>query len=225
MFEQIFNRLPSIIKKKIQLIVRDQLLEEWRIIDKKIPRVDLKMENIKECKIILSREILLELLPKHAIVAELGVASGDFTTCVMKICSPKKLHLIDLWGNARYNNDKMNLVGNKFKNEIEGGQVEINRGYSIEMAEIFDDDYFDWIYIDTDHSYDTTKKELERYCRKVKKEGIIAGHDFITGNRKTRIRYGVIEAVYEFCVNHNWGILYLTAENADNPSFAIKRIV
>ncbi len=37
-------------------------------------------------------------------------------------------------------------------------------------------------------------------------------------------RYGVIEAVYEFCSKYNWEILFLTTELETNPSFAIKKI-
>ena len=37
----------------------------------------------------------------------------------------------------------------------------------------FKDDYFDWIYIDTDHSYPTTIGELEAYAPKIKENGII----------------------------------------------------
>lgn len=39
------------------------------------------------------------------------------------------------------------------------------------------------------------------------------------------VRYGVIEAVYEFCAKYDWELLYITAENEGNPSFAIRRII
>ncbi|MEX0773138.1 MAG: class I SAM-dependent methyltransferase, partial [Balneolales bacterium] len=83
--------------------------------------------------------------------------------------------------------------------------------------------YFDWIYIDTDHSYETTRDELRLYASKVKQGGIIAGHDYVKGNWITTYRYGVIEAVHEFCVNNDWELIYLTAEPIENQSFAIRR--
>ena len=64
----------------------------------------------------------------------------------------------------------------------------------------FEDSTFDWIYIDTDHSYELTYKELRGYAPKVKPDGIIAGHDYSMGNWIDAYRYGVIEAVNEFCV-------------------------
>ena len=103
--------------------------------------------------------------------------------------------------------------------------LKINIGLSTEVVKDFNDNYFDLVYIDTSHSYKTTIEELELYSEKVKIDGVIAGHDYILGNWNGMIRYGVIEAVHEFCVKHNWEIMYLTTELNDNPSFAIRRIV
>jgi hypothetical protein len=72
--------------------------------------------------------------------------------------------------------------------------------------------------------YKTTTDELQSYHLKIKPNGIIAGHDFILGNWDGIVRYGVIEAVYEFCVKYNWEIIYLTTELYTNPSFAIRKI-
>ena len=33
-------------------------------------------------------------------------------------------------------------------------------GLSTELVHEFQDEYFDWIYIDTDHSFNVTKQEL-----------------------------------------------------------------
>ena len=74
------------------------------------------------------------------------------------------------------------------------------------------------------HSYDTTREELARYASKVKRDGIIAGHDYTTGNWNLLNRYGVIEAVHEFCVKYGWKLAYLTVESTENQSFSIKRI-
>ncbi len=86
------------------------------------------------------------------------------------------------------------------------------------------DSYFDWVYLDTDHSYSVTKQELDILKFKVKPGGIIAGHDYISYDFIGHTRYGVIEAVNEFCVNEQWEIIYLTAETNQYRSFAIRKI-
>lgn len=95
---------------------------------------------------------------------------------------------------------------------------------STDAAYDFPDNYFDWIYIDTDHTYETTRDELRLYAPKMKKGGIIAGHDYVHGNWISTFRYGVVEAVHEFCVQFGWEIIYLTIEPTENQSFAIRKI-
>ena len=58
----------------------------------------------------------------------------------------------------------------------------------------------------------------------MKKGGIIAGHDYIIGNWNDGHRYGVIEAVREFCLKYHWEMIYLTHELDDHPSFAIREM-
>ena len=162
---------------------------------------------------------------KTGVVAELGVDEGGFSQLILSINKPSKLHLVDFWGSKRYNQLKRKKVESLFQEGINNNGVEINIGLSTEVVKDFNDNYFDLVYIDTSHSYKTTIEELELYSEKVKIDGVIAGHDYILGNWNGMIRYGVIEAVHEFCVKHNWEIMYLTTELNDNPSFAIRRIV
>lgn len=218
------NTIPKILKRKLFEYYKQQFLSNLIIINDNIPGNEIKQANINNLKALLNREELLKLLPKNAIVAEVGVDKGFFSELIIKTTAPQRLHLIDCWSDTRYNSELKNLVEKKFEDQINEGTVKINIGKSTEVVHKFEDKYFDWIYIDTDHSYQLTKLELELYGKKVKDNGIIAGHDFIKGNWKSMYRYGVIEAVYEFCVNNNWEILFLTMENTTHPSFAIKKL-
>lgn len=192
-------------------------------VSQNIPKIELKGIHLNRAKLITNREALLEILPQNGVVAELGVDEGNFSDLILNLNKPKKLHLIDFWGSKRYSQKKRQNVEERFEENIRIGEIEINIGLSTTVVDNFADGYFDWIYIDTCHSYRTTIKELELYRLKVKDNGIIAGHDYIIGNWNGVIRYGVIEAVYEFCSKYNWEILYLTMELNTNPSFAIGR--
>ena len=193
-------------------------------ISSQIPKIELSKIHVNNTKLLTNRQELLSLLPKGGVVAELGVDMGDFSESILNITKPHKLHLIDTWGSKRYHQEKRRNVEKRFNEKIINSSVEINIGLSTQVVDDFQDTYFDWIYIDTTHSYKTTISELEAYRTKVKPNGYIAGHDFILGNWDGLVRYGVIEAVYEFCVKYNWELLFLTTEINDNPSFAIKRI-
>lgn len=215
---------PMYIKKILGKAIFQWVREKNRIESSKIPLFMIREETIQNTKLLLDRKQLLEHLPKYAVVAELGVDEGVFSKLILNICNPEKFHLIDYWGTEMYNQSKRKLVEEKFKGEIESGTVEINLGLSTDVGLKFKDNYFDWIYIDTDHSYQNTINELEIWKSKIKEGGVIAGHDFIVGYWDGLIRYGVIEAVYEFCSKYNWEILYLTMEIGFHPSFAIRRL-
>lgn len=192
--------------------------------EKKMPSVPLSREHMKNCELLLNRSEMLSKLKKGGKVAEIGVAQGDFSELILKITEPDSLHLIDVWNSRTYNEGLFKKVTSRFRELIDKGRIRIHRKLSIDASGDFEDDYFDWIYIDTTHSYDTTREELARYASKVKSDGIIAGHDYTMGNWNSLNRYGVIEAVHEFCVKYGWELAYLTVEPAENQSFAIRRI-
>ena len=216
MIKFLSKTVTNFIYKKI----KKKRINELKI----IPKIKIKNKHTKNGIILPAREDLLKLLTKKGVIAEIGVDEGLFTEKIISITKPKKMHLIDIYNSTRYGQNKILKVKKKFLRKIKAGSLEINRSLSIKAAKKFKDNYFDWIYIDTDHSYSTTIKELYAYESKIKPNGIIAGHDYVMGNWAKSLKYGVIEAVAEFCVKKNWKIIYLTADFTENNSFAIQRI-
>ena len=74
------------------------------------------------------------------------------------------------------------------------------------------------------HTYDDTLAELALCRLKVKDDGIIAGHDYAAGNVERGLRYGVVEAVNETCIEHDMELAYLTNESRRYLSFAIRKL-
>jgi hypothetical protein len=190
----------------------------------RIPNIPLLASHIDSCKMLPNRTELLKLLPQNGTVVEMGVANGDFSADILTYNRPKCLHLVDIWGSERYSSTLQNKVKNRFANQLEFGNVVINHNFSQDAVGHFPDHYFDWIYIDTTHSYAQTKLELELYAPKVKQGGIIAGHDYLLGNWTKSYKYGVMEAVHEFCVSYGYKFKYLTMDLSENQSFAIQKI-
>ena len=54
----------------------------------------------------------------------------------------------------------------------------IHRELSEITAPKFEDNYFDWVYIDGNHHYDYVKRDLELYTRKVRPRGFVCGDDY-----------------------------------------------
>lgn len=181
----------------------------------------LPRQHLDNITIHSDREGLLTSLPQEGTVAELGVDEGDFSETILSTTNPNQLFLVDVWGSERYGEEKYEKVKEKFESKDE---VSIIRERSEVAMEDFDDDFFDWVYIDTTHSYEQTSKELEISRRKVKEGGLIAGHDYCVGNASKGFLYGVISAVHEFCVRENWEITHLSLETHGHSSFALEKI-
>lgn len=229
MIKNIYKLFPKSLRTKVFETVADQVREyearRAEEIEDSLPHVELQEDHIKNLRVLIDRDALINYMPKQSIVAELGVAQGNFSEKILSITIPKELHLIDSWAHDhRYLELKDDII-NRFNQEIEDGRVFVHQGFSTTELAKFDDGYFDWIYIDTSHDYESTAKELEISRHKVKKDGIIAGHDYVTGHWRSNIRYGVIDAVHEFCLEHHWGMIYLTHESHRHISFAIQNIL
>ncbi len=188
------------------------------------PVIDLERKHVENLRALPDRQALLEVLPKQGVVAEIGVNRGDFSESILAVTAPSRLILIDIWASKRYHGGLYDLVRRRFAGQLASGQVEIIRALSFDGIGQCPDQSFDWVYLDTDHTYATTKRELALLAPKMKPDGIIAGHDYIIGNWNDGHRYGVIEAVHEFCRDHQWELVYLTHEMSVPPSFAIRRI-
>jgi hypothetical protein len=65
-------------------------------------------------------------------------------------------------------------------------------GDSALSASRYEDGSLDWVYIDADHRYEAVRRDILAWLPKVKKGGMIAGHDYAAYPT-----FGVIEAVTE----------------------------
>ena len=161
----------------------------------------------------MQRRRLLALLPKGATCAEIGSWRGDNAARILSSRRPRQLYLVDPWeyreeekyeqawfgGAAQAGQEDMDAIYesviDRFRSNIERGQVVVKRLRSVDAATSFPDDTLDWVYIDGDHSYEGVKDDLEAYYRTVKSGGFLAGDDYeSTGWWKD----GVKRAVDEF---------------------------
>ena len=214
------NLIPKFVKTKLNHYLVGVVAAQ----EAAMPVVPLAKKHLQHTLLLDDRTSFLELMPKNAVVAEVGVDKGGFSEQILQITNPQKLHLIDAWDTERYHDGLALGVQVKFRELIASGKIELHRGYSTDWLPKFPDQYFDWVYIDTNHSYETTAQELEICKNKVKPNGIIAGHDYTLGLPGHTFRYGVVEAVNEFCVKNDWELLYLTHEPHRLLSYALRKI-
>jgi predicted O-methyltransferase YrrM len=196
---------------------------ERRKIKSRMQKTQLGLEHTQKCTLLPDRLHLLDRMPKNASVAEIGVAFGDYSKEIIRRCMPKKLILIDSWGSDRYR-EGLKSIETEFDSLIKNNTVEVLMGQSTQVLADLEPGTFDWAYIDTNHTYDTTLAELELCERIVGKNGRISGHDFCTGNVVGAVPYGVVEAATRFCKENGWQFEYLTVESHGHFSFCLKKL-
>jgi hypothetical protein len=135
---------------------------------------------------------ILNNMPKEGIGIEIGVWQGGFSDLLLHWTQPKEMHLVDPFETvhdddhegAFYHGDDQNMdqayifVRSRFAREIADGRVILWRAKSQDIADQFEDNYFDWIYIDGDHSYEAVKRDLDLYLPKLKPGGWLVGDDY-----------------------------------------------
>ncbi len=163
-------------------------------------------------------------LPKDIMAIELGVFDGTFSQMILNLLAPFRLYLIDpfevnkeTYGDGMenittaYSTEKeFDHVSNKFAKEIKSDKVVIDKQYSYNAVKDYTDNCFDFIYIDASHIYKDVKKDLNDWLPKLKKGGLMCGHDYANISN-----FGVIQAVDEFCKEHNFEMILFNQNGAD----------
>lgn len=181
-----------------------------------------------EIKVFETREDMMMALGESLVIAEIGVFRGDFSKFIHKNLNPKELYLIDIFeghmGSGDKNGENMVFVQLetefvKLKNYFEKEQnVHIKKIKSFEFLRQIEKDFFDVIYVDADHEYNSVKQELDLALDKVKTNGFICGHDYVSPRFA-----GVVKAVNEFCEKNNLVLNYITKDKC--PSYCIRKTI
>lgn len=153
----------------------------------------------------MKRENLIDLFDTKKIkIAEIGVEYGGFTEQYFN--EESEIHLIDMWtteGNDYYFSTREGQVEEGYRKVLskysDKKNVKIIKMKSSEASINYPNDFFDWIYIDADHSYESVILDIKCWFPKLKKGGIISGHDFDPSPEDINYeKYGVKKAVEEF---------------------------
>ena len=169
---------------------------------------------------IAQRKDFLQHLPKNGVGVEIGVFKGEFSKDIVEVTKPKRFLLIDLWWKkfGEYYPDwgqytdfgklKTKDAFNEAKKNVSQSKNAclFQIGDSRNVLRQYENNYFDWAYLDSAHNYETTIEELNILKKKVKNSGVISGHDYHPS--KDSPHYGVVEAINEFCSKTQWELKY-----------------
>jgi hypothetical protein len=179
----------------------------WRRIAKNVLRCSYRLQQTY----IRSREELPFFLNACGLLgegAEIGVQTGYFSEVILRTWRGKRLYSIDPWRTfpqAGYQ-DAANVeqaTHDGFYDQTVtrlrrfGCRSQVLRTTSREAAARFTDGQLDFAYLDAQHHYAAVKEDIQLWAGKVRKGGMLAGHDYLDGVLDGSV-FGVKPAVDEF---------------------------
>jgi hypothetical protein len=171
--------------------------------------------ELRHSRLIPSRELILPLLPKGGVCAEVGTQTGYFAKLILSVLQPVKLHLFDI--------DFTPFDHVHFQPAIQQKIVQLHQGDSATRLSFLPDRYLDFIYIDADHSYASVVRDLEQAALKIKEGGWIVCNDYTVYSPLEGALYGVCRAVNEFCLQRGYEIRYLGLHRWGYHDVALKK--
>ena len=168
----------------------------------------IPQDLLDNCVVVKDRHLLIDRLPKNAVVAEVGVWKGEFSKQILALAVPKHLVLVDI---------DLSMARDALPGDFAGEMIE---ECSADAASRFKEEHFDWVYVDAGHDYSSVKKDIEAWASRVKAGGFLVFNDFAHIDPALG-RYGVHRAVSEFVVQNRWSVAYWALNTAGLYDIAI----
>lgn len=157
--------------------------------------------------------------------AEIGVEQGVYSKVLCE--AGLELYAVDAWSAYKgyrdhVNQKKLDGFYEKTKELLASYDCHIIKGFSMDVVKDFEDESLDFCYIDCNHEFSNVTNDIAEWGKKVRKGGIVSGHDFRLFGGKYGLNSCHVKYVVEAWVKAHNIELHVTKES--NPSwFYIKK--
>ena len=151
----------------------------------------------------------------YKIGAEVGVQRGRNAATMLDEIPGLMLYLIDPYRNhecAGQNWDEKFLrkVKRQTHKRLRGRNVKYLQTFSEDAIRYIEKESLDFVYIDGDHTYDFVMLDIILWSRKVRRGGIVSGHDYFYKNDRQGRLPKVTAAVNHYARIHRFDPWYIT---------------
>ena len=177
-----------------------------------------------------TREDLTVLLAELGfnIGAEIGVERGLYSESLLRVNPRLCLYLVDplkVYSGYREHVTQEKMDGffdeiharlNPYRSHFRG--FALDRRFSLDAVQSFKDGFLDFVYIDGNHDFQNTTNDIVEWSKKVRKGGIIAGHDY-NRNKKKDYRCHVKDVVQAYTYAYDIHPYFVTSDKSPSWFF------
>jgi hypothetical protein len=125
----------------------------------------------------------------YKVGAEIGSLKGEFSAEILKRWEGE-LYMVDVWrsldeedypDSSNHGKHSPYMILSECVDRMApfGRRAIMIRAFSDQAYKLFPDESLDFVFIDANHSYDSVKEDINLWYPKVRKGGLVMGHDYL----------------------------------------------
>lgn len=156
---------------------------------------------------------------------EIGTETGVYSEQIMKSIPDLTLYCVDPWKaysgyREHLSQEYMDELYKTTVKKLKPYNCKIVRNFSEKAYKKFEDESIDFVYIDGNHDFLHVTQDIAFWSPKVRKDGIIAGHDFIrTKAHPMRVTNNVKDVVPSYAYGAGIPVWFVIQTTNESPSW------
>ena len=120
--------------------------------------------------------------------AEIGVYSGEYTEVLCRAIPGSKIFGVDAWEkykgyfDVKGKQERYDRIYEQAKARLAPYDCRLIKKWSMDAVKDFADESLDFVYLDGNHDFSHVTEDIHAWEKKIKKGGIVSGHDFLRSN-------------------------------------------
>jgi hypothetical protein len=166
-------------------------------------------------------------MPDVCRVAEVGIANGKSAVYLAEKLAElgKEFEMYFIDNLAYGGSDQLNEIISSIVNSGLGSKIKMMAMSSLDASTKFNDNFFDFVFLDSSHQFAQTKAELILWYQKVKHHRCLSGHDYKLYPEIAQAVHSLIPTVK--VLSDEWGtydsVAIFDTDDMENQIFEIRK--
>ncbi|HTI81419.1 MAG TPA: class I SAM-dependent methyltransferase [Acetobacteraceae bacterium] len=171
--------------------------------------------RLAHCRMLSNREELIDEMPDHGHVVEVGTQTGQFAHFILSRRPNVRLFTIDM--------DYSQFARESLQPFIQTARLTTIEGISWEELARFPEGFFSWIYVDASHALENVRRDLAVARTRVAVGGYVVCNDYTIWSPFEATPYGVMPAVNELVAQHDFDVTHFALHPFGYHDIALRR--